>query len=223
MDLFTFYWLSWTIEVGRGWCFVCKVNNLLCARSSAGLPAFIYYWKKKKKTPTPKPYTALLGLHGYSWLTPLRNVYTIKPRFCFHIAEFVMCRQPHQKSGCKQPRSSSCTPPLQKALGASRRGLRSRGDRQGRVTRDTLCSSSSLLIAKHQGRVSVSDTWMKGRVRWLFFYPPSPTSAFWKSVTKAIKYVVPFKNSIPLKGNNCIECAFSWTPVLFQVLAWIYS
>lgn len=177
MDLFTFYWLSWTIEVGRGWCFVCKVNNLLCARSSAGLPAFIYYWKKKKN-PTPKPYTALLGLHGYSWLTPLRNVYTIKPRFCFHIAEFVMCRQPHQKSGCKQPRSSSCTPPLQKALGASRRGLRSRGDRQGRVTRDTLCSSSSLLIAKHQGRVSVSDTWMKGRVRWLFSYPPKPHQCF---------------------------------------------
>ena len=29
-----------------------------------------------------------------------------KPRFCFHIAEFVMCRQPHQKSGCKHPRIS---------------------------------------------------------------------------------------------------------------------
>ena len=32
-----------------------------------------------------------------------------KPRFCFHIAEFVMCRQPHQKSGCKQPRISIYT------------------------------------------------------------------------------------------------------------------
>lgn len=32
-----------------------------------------------------------------------------KPRFCFHIAEFVMCRQPHQKSGCKQPRTSTYT------------------------------------------------------------------------------------------------------------------
>lgn len=32
-----------------------------------------------------------------------------KPRFCFHIAEFVMCRQPHQKSGCKQPRNSAYT------------------------------------------------------------------------------------------------------------------
>lgn len=32
-----------------------------------------------------------------------------KPRFCFHVAEFVMCRQPHQKSGCKQPRTSIYT------------------------------------------------------------------------------------------------------------------
>lgn len=177
--------------------------------------------EKEKKKPTPKPYTALLGLHGYSWLTPLRNVYTIKPRFCFHIAEFVMCRQPHQKSGCKQPRSSSCTPPLQKALGASRRGLRSRGDRQGRVTRDTLCSSSSSLNTRAEFQW-VTLGW-RGGLGGYFLTPPSPTSAFWKSVTKAIKYMVPFKNSIPLKGNNCIECAFSWTPVLFQVLAWIYS
>lgn len=34
-----------------------------------------------------------------------------KPRFCVHIAKFVMCRQPHQKSGCKQPRTSSYTTP----------------------------------------------------------------------------------------------------------------
>lgn len=84
--------------------------------------------KSKRKTKAkPKPYTALLGLYIDFWFTPLRNMYTIKPRFCFHIAEFVMCRQPHQKSGCKQPRSSPCTAPLQKVPRASRRGLRAGG------------------------------------------------------------------------------------------------
>lgn len=142
------------------------------------LHLFITEKNPKKTKPNPKPYTTLLGLYGYSWFTPLRNIYTIKPRFCFHIAEFVMCRQPHQKSGCKQPRSSTCTPPLQKALRASRRGLRSGGDRQGRVTRDTFCSSFSLLIAKQQGSASVSDVLMKWRVRWLFSDPPALTGGF---------------------------------------------
>lgn len=34
----------------------------------------------------------------------------MQPRFCFHVAEFVMCRQPHQKSGCKQPRNITYMP-----------------------------------------------------------------------------------------------------------------
>lgn len=33
-----------------------------------------------------------------------------EPRFCFHVAEFVMCRQPHQKSGSKQPRNITYMP-----------------------------------------------------------------------------------------------------------------
>lgn len=39
----------------------------------------------------------------------LWGTWKYKPRFCFHIAEFVMCRQPRQKSGCKQPRISTYT------------------------------------------------------------------------------------------------------------------
>lgn len=54
----------------------------------------------------------LFGLCSYFWYVPLRNRYTIKPRFCFHIAEFVMCRQPHQKSGYKQQRTSSGIAPF---------------------------------------------------------------------------------------------------------------
>lgn len=142
------------------------------------LPGYLHSFVTSKRTPKNQPQT----LHHATWFVRLRLVYTfeehIKPRFCFHIAEFVMCRQPHQKSGCKQPRSSACTPPLQKALGASHCGLHTRGDSQGRVTQHSLCCPFSLLTTKHQGSISVRNTLMKWRVRWLFSHPALPSVAF---------------------------------------------
>lgn len=142
--------------------------------SVAGLLlGYLHFYHKKKKFCTTLP-----GLYCYSWFIPLRNIYTIKPRFCFHIAEFVMCRQPHQKSGCKQPRTSTRTSPFTERApeegGAPRcrwvlggapspQGSRlgTRGDWWRRANKETLRFSFALPKPKRQDSMSVSSTFRK--------------------------------------------------------------
>lgn len=145
-----------------------------------------------------------------------------------------MCRQPHQKSGCKQPGSSSSrtSPFTESRRGRGRAAACSspssalEGTVGEKETRKTLTTSLSRNPSTTSRVVWVSNAFRKLRVRRLFSLPTPPTlplpHAFWKSVSlswRQGKYSIPLKNSIPLRSVHLPKC----TAVPSQLLTWLYS